>query len=72
LLQVTNPSGPATLTVVPSDEASEELARRLVRMKQLIDDLERVCSENNLQSEILESLRRDMDAARRSLKSLAQ
>jgi hypothetical protein len=59
-----------TAGMIRSD-ADEELTARLARMKQLIDDLERVCAQSNLQSEMREALWLEMNAARRSLKLLA-
>ena len=50
----------------PPLEAAD-LARRLARMKQLIEELERVCRESGLQSEMLAALRREMEAARQAL-----
>jgi len=46
---------------------ADDLAERLARMKQLILDLERVCAETGLQSEMLAALRREMEAARQAL-----
>jgi hypothetical protein len=46
----------------------QDLIARIARMKQLVDELERTCSESATQRDTLAQLRREMDAARRDLK----
>ena len=47
---------------------SEILGARLARMKNLIDSLEKVCSESDEQREMFIKLRQEMAAARAVLK----
>jgi hypothetical protein len=52
---------------VPNSPDAVEAAARLARMKRLVDDLERVCSENADQRDTIATLRREMEAARLAL-----
>jgi hypothetical protein len=52
---------------MPSSE-SEILAKRLTRMKHLIDSLAQACSESDEQRLLFEKLRAEMKAARDALK----
>lgn len=53
---------------MPDTLATKEAAARLVRMKELIDELEQVCSESEQQRRTFMRLREEMEAARRALK----
>ena len=54
--------------VPPLTPEAHEVAARLARMKKLLDDLERVCSESEEQRSTVSRLRAEMDAARQALK----
>jgi hypothetical protein len=53
---------------VPTISDPDDIAARLSRMKLLVEELERVCSESIEQRDALARLRLEMEGARRELK----